>query len=163
WTLSNSSVASLDVTNGVVTVTATADTGSTQVTASLSGVSGSATFTVSAPILSGFVVMPDTASVAVGLTRQFTATGTFTDGTTLDVTSQVTWSVSDSNVASISNAAGSRGLATGVSAGPTTVTATATGGLQATASLTVTDAVVQSVAVSPGFVSVPNGQSQTYT
>ena len=42
-------------------------------------------------------------------TRQFTATGTYTDGTTADLTAQVTWASATPSVATISNAAGSQG------------------------------------------------------
>ena len=34
---------------------------------------------------------PANPTVAKGLTEQFTATGTYSDGTTADLTSQVTW------------------------------------------------------------------------
>jgi trimeric autotransporter adhesin len=62
--------------------------------------------------------------VAVGGSQQLTATGTFSDGTTLDITVYVGWSSSDASVADVSNAAGTKGLAYGFKAGSVTVTAT---------------------------------------
>jgi hypothetical protein len=56
----------------------------------------------------------------MGATQQFTATGTYSDGSTANVTSNATWSSTDTFVASVSSA----GLATGSGAGSTTVTAT---------------------------------------
>ena len=59
----------------------------------------------------------------VGLSLQFTATGTYSDGSTSDITSKVTWRSSDTNKATIS----STGLATGVSAGTTDISASMSG------------------------------------
>ncbi|MFN9572301.1 MAG: hypothetical protein ACK58P_04510, partial [Betaproteobacteria bacterium] len=42
----------------------------------------------------------------LGLSQAFAATGTFTDGTTQDLTSAVTWLSSAAAVATISNAVG---------------------------------------------------------
>jgi hypothetical protein len=44
-----------------------------------------------AKTLSSIAVTPANPSVAKGLTQQFAATGTFSDGTTADLSSQVTW------------------------------------------------------------------------
>lgn len=67
---------------------------------------------------------------------QFTATGSYSDGTTASLTSSVTWSSSNTSVATISNTAGSNGKATVMSGGTTTVTA-ASGGVSVSSSLTV--------------------------
>jgi hypothetical protein len=75
----------------------------------------------------------------VGQSTQFTATGLYSDLSTADVTTSVTWSTSDSATASISNTAGSQGLATGAAVGAVTVTATdPSTSLPGTAALTVT-------------------------
>jgi hypothetical protein len=76
--------------------------------------------------LSSIAVTPTNPSIANNSTLQFTATGTYSDGTTQDLTGSVTWSSSGS-AATISNAAGSNGLATAVASGTTTITATAEG------------------------------------
>jgi hypothetical protein len=62
-------------------------------------------------------------SVAVGGHQQLTATGAWDDTSTRDITTNVTWLSSSDATATVSNAAGSRGLFTAVSAGPVTVTA----------------------------------------
>ncbi len=70
---------------------------------------------------------PKNASVGPGGTVQYTATGMFSSGTTLNLTNDVTWASSNANVATISNAAGSRGRATagpGPLPGTTTISAT---------------------------------------
>jgi hypothetical protein len=81
-------------------------------------------------------ISPNLATVAPGATQQFTATGSFSDGTTGDVTRSVTWSSSSTNVATISNQAGTQGLATAISAGTANIAATS-GSVTATAVLNV--------------------------
>ncbi len=68
-------------------------------------------------------VSPDNQLLNPGATLQFDALGTFTDGTVRDVTSLASWSSSLPGVASISNSAGTVGLATGVSGGTTLISA----------------------------------------
>jgi fibronectin type 3 domain-containing protein len=87
--------------------------------------------------LVSLAVTPTNTNIANGTTRQFTATGTYTDGSAQDLTASVTWSSSSIGVAAVSNAAGFKGLATSVAAGSTTITA-ASGGVSASTTLTVT-------------------------
>jgi Domain of unknown function (DUF1929)/Bacterial Ig-like domain (group 2) len=74
-------------------------------------------------VLTSIAVTPAQSSVAVGSTQQFTATGTYNNGTTNNITTSVTWSSSNAAAATISNTSGSQGLATGVAVGSTTITA----------------------------------------
>ena len=74
--------------------------------------------------LVSIAVTPVKSSTGVGQTEQFTATGTFSDGSTSTLQS-VVWGSSNSTVASINNAVSSAGFAFGLSAGSTTITATA--------------------------------------
>ncbi len=62
--------------------------------------------------------------MAIGGTQQFTATGTYSDGTNNNLTASATWSSSNTGIATVSNTSGSQGLATGVALGATTITAT---------------------------------------
>ena len=89
-------------------------------------------------MLQSINVTPGTATIAAGKTQQFDAQGFYSDGTILDVTTLVNWTSLNTAVATISNNAGSQGLATGVvsSANPVTITATS-GTLSGQASLTV--------------------------
>jgi hypothetical protein len=66
------------------------------------------------PVLKYIVVFPATAATStidIGQTEQFTAGGTYSDGSTKDLSNQVTWSSSNQAVATIN----SRGLALGLS------------------------------------------------
>jgi hypothetical protein len=66
----------------------------------------------------------------------FTALGVFDDNTTLDVTTFVTWTSSNLDVADVSNADGSRGEATAFGPGTTTIQAQR-GAVTATSTLNV--------------------------
>jgi len=111
--------------------------GRTTITAAAGSVSGSTELTVTAATLSSIAVTPASSSVAQGASQQFTAIGTFSDGTTQNLTAAAVWSSSNSGVAAVSNAADSKGLAAALAAGTTTITAVS-GSISASASLTVT-------------------------
>ena len=137
--------------------------GSTTVTASLSGVSGTAMLTVTAATktVTAISVSPATPSIAVGATQQFTATATYSDNSTANVTSTATWTSANKAAATIS----STGLATAVAVGSSTVTASQ-GGISGTAMLTVTAATtktVTSIAVTPATPSIALGATQQFT
>lgn len=89
--------------------------------------------TYSAFGVTSLAVTPATPSVVGTATQQFVATATLDDGTTVDVSSDATWTSSDVGAATVDG----DGLATGVAAGSTTITATL-GGVSGTATLTVT-------------------------
>jgi large exoprotein involved in heme utilization and adhesion len=74
--------------------------------------------TVTPATVVSIAIGPATTCVNVGATLQLTATGTFSDGSAHDVTTQAVWSSNNVAVATVSNAAGSEGLATGTGVGP---------------------------------------------
>jgi parallel beta-helix repeat protein len=84
--------------------------------------------------LTGIAITPSVATVAIGLNTAFTATATYSDATTADLTSKVTWSSADTAIATINT---STGIATGVALGGTSVSASFSGITAPTASLTV--------------------------
>ena len=127
WGSSNTSVATIN-TSGLATPVAA---GTATITATLGSVSGSTTLTV--PSLSSLSVTPANPSVFVGITQQFTATGTYSDGTNQNITTQVTWGSSNTSVATINTS----GLAQGVAIGSSVITATL-GNVSGNTSLTVT-------------------------
>jgi hypothetical protein len=70
-------------------------------------------------VFSSIAVSANSASLAYSNTEQFTATGTYSDSSTANLTSQVAWSSSAAGVATIATG----GLATAVAAGQTNITA----------------------------------------
>ena len=83
------------------------------------------------PTLTSITVAPQNASVNIGSTLQFTATGVNNDGTNASL-HNLTWSSSATTIATIT----SSGLAKGVASGTATITAT-DGGVTGSSSLTV--------------------------
>ena len=96
---------------------------------------GSVSFTRTSAELDSIAVTPSEASIQFDGTQQYTAVGTFTDGSTEDITSIVAWTTNEPSVATITNT----GLATAVGSGSTTIKA-ASGSIEGTAQLTVTGA-----------------------
>ncbi len=81
-------------------------------------------FATPAPTLLTLAVTPSTPSLIVGAEHQFQAMGTYSDGSTRDLTPEVEWTSSDTTVATIDNSAGANGLVRMVSSGETVITAT---------------------------------------
>jgi len=110
--------------------------------------------------LTSVSVAPSSASIGIGTTQQFTATATYSDNSTADVSSTAGWSSSTPAVATIN----SSGLASAVTSGSTTITASLNG-VQGTANLKVAAAVltVKSIAVSPANPSIFTGATQQFT
>lgn len=156
WSSSQPTVASVSNAAGLRGILTSHTEGTTIVTATTGGFSATSTITVSPASLTGIAVTPNMSSVAAGLTLQFTAMGSFTDGTTRDLTTVVTWSVGDGATATISNADGTRGLARGTRFGATSIIATAQGQSGST-TLQVTSALLSSISVTPANVSIPRG------
>ncbi len=117
------------------------------------------TIVLTAPTLQSIAVMPASPSIAKGKTQQFTATGTYSDNSTQNLTSQVTWNSSNTAIATITSA----GLATGAGLGPSNITASLNGVTSPPDILTVTAATLQSIAVTPASPSIAKGKTQQFT
>jgi Bacterial Ig-like domain (group 2) len=167
WSVSpnDGSVATVDQTGLLTGVAA----GTATVTAKVGTVTQTATLTVEN--LTSIAITPAAVSIAAGTQTRFVATATLQDGTLQNISSSVTWITiapmvahfsSTSSTATISDALGSAGWATGGAQGSTTIGA-AFGGQFATAQLTVTNATISTIAITP--VSAENialGTSQQY-
>jgi hypothetical protein len=105
-------------------------------------------------------VTPATPSIALGLPQQFVATGTYTDATTQDITTTVTWGSDTPATATISNAGGSKGLATTVATGTSEISATL-GLVSGSTTLTVTPVELVSINVTPAASTVDHTSSTT--
>jgi uncharacterized protein YjdB len=136
--------------------------GDVTVTASFAGKQASSRLTVTAAQMVSLELQPATASVPKGMTEQMIAIGHFTDDSTQDLTEHVTWCTLDGEVASISNAQGSRGLVSALAPGSTEICAVYCNTWHATAQLTVTPAVPVSATISPPEERVPKGLSTEF-
>src|SRR6516164_5717525 len=90
------------------------------------GGSGSSSPTASptpVPVPQSITVVPVIPTLAAGTTQQLVAIAHFANNTSLLDTQFANWSSSASNIATVGNTPGSRGLVTGASTGSTEVTA----------------------------------------
>ena len=85
------------------------------------------------PMLQSISVTPANPAILTGATQQFTATGTYSDSSTQNLTNQVVWSSSTPAVGTILQT----GIATGLSSGSTTIQALMGEGLSASTLVTV--------------------------
>ena len=107
-------------------------------------IAGCGGFFPSSNSITSLQVAPANASIAPGVTQQYTATDTYGNNSTGDVTSQVTWSTSPTNVATIN----STGLLTAATLGTATVKATS-GNVIGSTGLSVTQKQITSISISP--------------
>jgi hypothetical protein len=164
WSSGTSAVASISNASGSRGLATSLTVGSTAIGASLGTVNSTpVSLTVSAATLVSIAVTPPTPGIALGTNQQFAATGTYTDNSTQDLTTQVTWSSDSPSVASISNATASQGLATSLTVGSTAIGASLGAVASATVFLTVTAATLVSIDVTPPSLSIMHGTNQQFT
>jgi len=131
WATSNAAVATVSA-SGLVTGVAA---GAATITATSEGQSGTSAMTVTNVPVASVTVSPASGSVTVGATVQLAAVTKDAAGNVLTGRT-VTWSSSNTSVATVSGT----GLVTGLTAGTATITATSEG-VAGTAAITVTTAV----------------------
>jgi trimeric autotransporter adhesin len=159
WASATQSVATFGATQGLATGVGT---GTSQITATLGPiVSPGDTLTVTPAAVISIAVTPTNPTILVGAAQQFTATGTYSDDSQQNITSTVTWASASANVASIGT---STGLATGVVAGNSKITAALSGVTSLADTLTVNNPVPAVNNLSPthapagtGFTLTVNG------
>jgi uncharacterized protein YjdB len=161
WTSSNTGIATVSNT-GLVSPTGPNDTGTVTITATSGGANGTATVTIAPDPVASVTVAPPTSTITTAQTQQLTATLKDAGGTVLTGRT-VTWTSSNTGVATISNT----GLVQPVGAvndtGTVTFTATS-GSVNGTATVDITNPPVTSVGVNPSsatiFATSPSNQIQ---
>jgi uncharacterized protein YjdB len=144
WTTSDPSVATISPSG---LATAVASSGTCTITATSQGMTAYIQLTITNLPLQTIMVSPDSATINRGFTEQFTATGLFSDGSnTLSqgITDLVSWSSTTISVATID----AHGVATGVSAGITSISAQWSGKTSNAATLTVSNLALMSISLS---------------
>ena len=154
WSSQNTGVATI-AAGGLLTA---AGAGTSTIQAVSGTVVGSATLTVTSATLVSIAVTASSLSIAKGTTAQFTATGTFSDNSTQNLTNSVTWTSQTMSVAMIT----AGGLAMGLAPGTTKIQATS-GNISGSATLTVTAATLVSIAVTAPNLSTAKGTSEQFT
>ncbi len=136
--------------------------GTTSITATVDGITDSFSLTVSNATISSLAISPLTTTIPKGLTAQFQATGNFSDATSQDITFDVDWSSSDPLAASVSNAVGSKGLASALAVGTSDISASFEG-IDTSTLMTVSAARLDSLSISPADPSLLSLSSRQFT
>ena len=138
--------------------------GVTDITATFQQLSSNtAVLEVTAATVTSLQITPADITVPVGTTGTYTAIAYYSDSTSHDVTSQATWISADTAIVSIVTSGRTAGYAQALHVGSTTVIATFHGQNSNTAKVTVTDAILQSIVISPIVKIVTNGVSVQYS
>jgi hypothetical protein len=129
WSSSNNTFATVANGGGNKGRATAVAAGTVTITAAFGGMNGTAQLTVTTATLVSIAVTPASSTINNGATLQYTATGTYSDANTYDITGSVNWSSTNvpaggSPVAQVSNAAASKGLATGQRGGDSSIRAT---------------------------------------
>ena len=154
WSISNPDIASVDSSG----LTTSLSTGIASVAAAMEGHNSSSVLSISKAAVVSIAVSPSDLSIPLGNQIQLTATGTFTDKSTQDVTNLVTWASSQPGVALVS----SSGLAVSRSVGTSAITATLDS-VNASSPLTVSPAVLVSLVMSENHATIPLGTTAQFT
>ncbi len=115
------------------------------------------------PTLTSIAITPSSAEMTAGLmSAHLTATGTYSDGSTADITNAVTWTTDNTTVASVSNT----GVVTAGSAGTANVGANANSGtvyavVSPADAVTVVGANLASIVISSPVSTVARGSMTT--
>jgi trimeric autotransporter adhesin len=163
WVSADTTVATMD-NKGVATAVGSGRvivTGSIQDPVSLKIFQVSTVLTV-VPQLTGITISPASAQIAKGTAQQFTATGKYNDGTSPDITSLVAWNSTQSAIATVSSSPGTQGLALAASPGSTSISASLGTVSSSVSSLTVSNANLLSISVTPAGSTVPLAASQQF-
>jgi trimeric autotransporter adhesin len=131
--------------------------GSVTISATSGSVTGSTTVNVQSAVLSSITVRPVNKKIAPFTSQQFQAIGTYTDGSTHNVTGQVSWTSSNTAVATI----GGSGRAKALTPGSTTITATL-GSISGSTTLRVSNATIVSISVTPSGRTIAPGTRLTF-
>jgi hypothetical protein len=151
WTSSPSEALKIN-SSGLATGSAI---GAATVIAKSGAISGGSTLEVSAPVVASIDVTPDITAMPLGTSQQLTAAGTFTDGSTRNLTASATWTSTSASIVSVNN----NGRAVANKLGNATAYAEF-GTIKGSTALTVSPAALASVSVSPANPTMPLASNQ---
>ena len=157
WTTSANTIATVSNAPATAGTVSTIAAGLVTVTATYEGQTGEAKITVTDAKLTKLKITTASGTVPAGLTSQFKAIGTFSDGKELEVTKQAIWSAQPAGVVTVENGSNA-GLVKGIKAGKATVTATLDG-ISDAVEVNVSSAILLTVLVTPKAPSVEVGGS----
>jgi hypothetical protein len=123
---------------------------------------GNVTLPPTTGLLQSLAIAPATSSVAACSNVQYTATGKYSDGTTIDVTHGVYWEI-DPATSAVAIANALNGQVVGIKAGSAVVNAWTGGGIAASAVLNISSDFLNAIAISAPSASLSATMTQSYT
>ncbi|TMO84617.1 Ig-like domain-containing protein [Pseudoalteromonas spongiae] len=161
WSSSEQEIANIGFTGARSGIAKTYTPGVTQICINYLNKQACTSLTVTAAVSEKLVITPVDAQVPLGTEGQYTATAHYTDGHTADVTNIATWQISDTNIATIETSGLNGGYTISKSVGQTNVSASFES-LTDSTSLTITDAELVNLVISPSNSTIAKGNSQSY-
>lgn len=152
WESSDTTVATIgDIVDGKMNVKSLA-AGTSTIKATFDAIPGTTLLTVTEPALQSIALSPTNLSILTLSTGNFKATGTYSDGSTSDISSQVTWESSNKIIAENPSSGAITTLAQG-----TTIISAALGEISVTTTLKATGGNLTSFTVSPATITLVKG------
>jgi hypothetical protein len=156
---SNTAIATIDGSGAVTTLLQ----GTTTISASMNGVTGTSNLRVTGGNLTGITLTPATVTLVKGTVGRIKATGTFISGNTSsvrDITGAVTWTPANTDIVTVTTPGGNVAWLSPVTVTPVSVPTTVTakhGTVTAAATLTVTAPQLQLITISPTTLDLAAG------
>ncbi len=138
-----------------------ADGANNNITASLDGVIASTNVQATAATLSSYTISQSFSDIPLGLDRQFKATATYSDASTLDITDEVSWYSNNFTIAAVSNDKLNKGRVYTVAEGSTVIKACLKGETCEQVAVTVSAETVNSLTITLGSTSLGKGEQTT--
>jgi hypothetical protein len=165
WRVSKEAVAAVSNEISSKGVVKAKSSGSVVVTAQddISGIFATVVIRVTGATIVSVAIKPGTARIPEGGTMRLSAVATYTDGSEVDVTKEMTWTSSNTGVAAFTNRPGHPGEVKGIAIGKTTLAGTHTPtAKQRAAVLTVTRPVLSAITIEPQNPSIYLGRIQQF-
>ncbi len=153
WSVDDNTLASIDTSGTFLPLEA----GLVTVTASLDGLQAQRSLSINDVTLNSIQVIPQQADLASGLQQSFQAIGNYSDGSTQDLSQQVEWESSNTQVAQVTAA-----VVVSKAIGTATISATLNG-VSGQASLSVNNASLQRIEITVNNPNIPVGLSSSIT
>ena len=165
WNSSSSDIVAISNAKNTYGLATALLEGDTNITATFSGSKAKSNVValhVNKALLQSIKVTASAYLIPKDSTQQFKAMGSYSDGKDYDITQNVTWYSSNTTIASISNTAGSKGLANGLSAGDSNITAEFDQIKSIAVKLTVTDVKLKSIEITPESAEIAMGENKQF-
>ena len=127
-------------------------------------ITGTTSLTVSEAKLTAYALSPENPTVSLGTNISITATGSFSDGSTREITTDLLWASSNQSVAQLDESTAGKGVVHTRSKGSAVITATdPETGLTSSITVTVTSARIVSLSILQKNPTIPMGKTLQFT